>query len=141
MKNNLYKIVDELLSVKDKATYIKEMIKKERDLYSFFDVIYNKNYEYEFDAKFEKTSKWVKENSGFSDWSDIKKTVYKLLIKKDAIQSPNITKILSRYFDGFNQRDIDVILYALKNRKIKKLKDSVIYELFPEFLKSNDNES
>lgn len=133
MRAKLYKHIENIINSKCIKETIQTEIKIDKSLYSFFDIIYNKNYEYEFSKDFNVTSKWTRENSGSMDWSDISKKIYALLIQKDAAQSQNFPKLFERYLKDFNQKDIEIILHGLKTRSLKKIKSSVIYDLFPEF--------
>jgi len=135
MRNKLYKIIDEITLAKSSAESIQHTCSKEKDLKSFFDIVFNENYEYSIPKKFVVETRYVRDGSGVLDWSDLKRKLYQHLIVKHEDEEL-IVKLLDKYMVEFNQKDVDIILEGLKTRKIKGVNKKIIFELFPEFIKS-----
>ena len=122
-----------------KMEAIAELCKNKR-LAEFFDLTYNKNYEWEFDKKYKPAIRKVRENGGdVMGWYEAVKLAKRLLIKSTA-QSPNFTKRLDRILETCNPKDIPIILCSLNNRSIKYINTKDVYKYFPEYNKSNDEE-
>lgn len=136
MRINLFKCIEGIVTSKSQRETIESFVKKERDLYFFFDVVYNKNYEYEFDKSFNVESKYNKEDYCVLDWSDIKRKLYQRLILRKSDQASNFIFMLERFLKDFNQKDVDIILYGFKNRSLKGISSKIIYEMYPEFNKN-----
>lgn len=130
----LYEYISDLYKVSpdNKCQFIEELRNNKR-LSEFFDITYNKNYNWEFDNKFKVKPRNNRDNGGdVMGWYDAVKLVKRMLVK-NTNQSQNFTKRLERILETCNYKDIQIILCSLKNRSIKYINTKSVYEYFPEY--------
>lgn len=120
----------------------REAIEKElqdRFFADFFDLVYNKNYNWEFDNKIKVNPRNKRENGGDCvSWRQVCKLVRNTILKP-SIQSVNFSRRLERTLETCNYKDIKILLCMLNNRSIQYLNTKKVYEWFPQYkLKENE---
>lgn len=135
----LFEHISNILKAEDKKTAIENEL-KDKFFADFFDLVYNKNYTWEFDNKIKVEPRNKRENGGdCSSWKQVCKLV-RYTILKPTIQTPNFSRRLERTLETCNYRDIKILLCMLNNRSIQYINTKKVYEWFPEYEQVSDAE-
>lgn len=123
----LFEFVDDLKSSKKETKDLFfEYLDKYKDFRDLIDITYNPNYNWEFDNKYTKKSRSNRPYGGTAgQWCEAVRLIKRTLIRNNN-QTVNFTRRLDRLLESCNQKDIDIILTVLKERKLKYINSKVV---------------